>query len=160
MRIAFHTFGCKLNQYETESLANAFAMPSFSIVPDSDDCDIYVVNSCAVTSKSAQKVRVFVRSLSKSHPDALIIATGCYAQVDGSVLESLADNVLVIPQAQKDSIHNLAKILPELDFQKPFEGRAVRLALKGFIERLAECKSDPFRYDLTLIGYQRNDARD
>jgi len=153
MRIAFHTFGCKLNQYETESLANAFAKPFFSIVPDSDDSDIYVVNSCAVTSKSEQKVRVFVRSLSKSHPDALIIATGCYAQVDGSVLESLADNVVVIPQAQKDSIHNLPKILAEVDLQIPFEERAVRLVLKGFIERLAECQNDPFRYDLSHFTY-------
>jgi len=153
MRIAFHTFGCKLNQYETESLANAFAMPFFSIVADSDDCEIYVVNSCAVTSKSEQKVRGFVRSLSKSHPDALIIATGCYAQVDGSVLESLADNVLVVPQVRKDSIHNLAKILSELDFQKPFEGRTARLVLKGFIERLAKCKNDPFRYNLSHFTY-------
>ncbi len=153
MRIAFHTFGCKLNQYETESLANAFAKHFFSIVSDSDDSDIYVVNSCAVTSKSAQKVRVFVRSLSKSHPDALIIATGCYAQVDGSALETLADNVVVIPQAQKDGLHDLAKILSGLDLQKPFKEGEMRRVLNGFVERLAECTNDPFRYDLSHFTY-------
>lgn len=153
MRIAFHTFGCKLNQYETESLASAFAKPFFSIVSDSDDSDIYVVNSCAVTSKSEQKVRVFVRSLSKSHPDALIIATGCYAQVDRSALETLADNVLVIPQAQKGGLHDLAKILSGLDLQKPFKEGDMRRVLNGFVERLAECTHDPFRYDLSHFTY-------
>lgn len=153
MRIAFHTFGCKLNQYETESLVNAFAAPFFSIVSDSDEADLYVVNSCAVTSKSEQKVRVFVRSLSKSHPNALIIATGCYAQVDGSALETLGDNVVVVPQAQKDSLHDLAKILPGLPLQKPFEEGATRMVLKGFVEGLAECTNDPFRYDLSHFTY-------
>ncbi len=148
MRIAFRTFGCKLNQYETESLAHAFASSFFTIVPESLEADLYVVNSCAVTSKSEQKVRGYVRGLSKARPDALIIATGCYAQVNGSALGDLSGNVVVIPQDKKGSIHELAKILPRLKWEDTHREKFLLTALRDFAQSLAGSTTDAFRYEL------------
>jgi threonylcarbamoyladenosine tRNA methylthiotransferase MtaB len=61
MRAAFYTLGCKLNQCESEALASAFGSRGFSIVPPSDEADLYIVNTCTVTSKSEQKARRMIR---------------------------------------------------------------------------------------------------
>jgi threonylcarbamoyladenosine tRNA methylthiotransferase MtaB len=148
MRIAFHTFGCKLNQYETESIADAFHTPSFSLVSETQEADLYIVNTCAVTSKSEQKARVLVRRLSRSHPNAFIITTGCYAQLKGATLDALSGNTVVIPQEQKDSIHDLAGILSKHEVQKRLKEDGGRVMLKGFIEQLAGGRNDPFRYNV------------
>jgi threonylcarbamoyladenosine tRNA methylthiotransferase MtaB len=153
MRIAFRTFGCKLNQYETESLAHAFASPFFRIVAESQEADLYVVNSCAVTSKSEQKVRVYVRGLSKARPDALIIATGCYAQVNGSALEELSSNVVVIPQSKKDGIQELAKMLPHISRERVQGEDGLLPVLRSFAEGLESSQTDAFRYELNHFTY-------
>jgi threonylcarbamoyladenosine tRNA methylthiotransferase MtaB len=116
MRASFYTFGCKLNQYETEALASSFRSRGFSVGaasaedttaapgPDENSADLYIVNTCTVTSKSEQKARRLIRSLSRRHPAALLIVTGCYAQLNAEELETLADNILVVPQEAKDRL--------------------------------------------------------
>ncbi|MCK4816554.1 tRNA (N(6)-L-threonylcarbamoyladenosine(37)-C(2))-methylthiotransferase MtaB, partial [bacterium] len=86
MNIAFHTFGCKLNQYETESLAEAFHTHGFNVLPATEEAVLYIINTCTVTSKSEQKARRLVRNLARSYPESLLIVTGCYVQVDSGGL--------------------------------------------------------------------------
>ena len=111
MKAAFYTFGCKLNQLETEALASSFRDQGFSIVKVNQQADFYIINTCTVTSKSEQKARRLIRSLARSHPRARLIVTGCYAQMDESGLAELADNLVVVPQNRKDTLLDLPGLL-------------------------------------------------
>jgi len=111
MKAAFHTFGCKLNQLETEALASSFRGQGFSIVKANQQADFYIINTCTVTSKSEQKARRLIRSLARSHPQARLIVTGCYAQMNESGLAELADNLVVVPQNRKDTLLDLPGLL-------------------------------------------------
>lgn len=111
MKAAFYTFGCKLNQLETEALASSFRSRGFSIVKVNQQADFYIINTCTVTSKSEQKARRLIRSLARNHPRARLIVTGCYAQMNESGLAELADNLVVVPQNRKDTLLDLPGLL-------------------------------------------------
>jgi threonylcarbamoyladenosine tRNA methylthiotransferase MtaB len=94
MRVAFYTLGCKLNQAETESLANRFSKAGFQLVSPNDAADIYIANTCTVTHIADRKSRHWLRMTRRRNPRALIIATGCYAQRSHQELAQLADLVV------------------------------------------------------------------
>jgi len=100
-RVAFYTLGCKLNQFESEVLADSFLSAGADIVPVSENADIYIINTCTVTSKSEQKARRVIRKISRDYPGSVVVVTGCYAQLDPEKIEEIADNLLVIPQDKK-----------------------------------------------------------
>jgi threonylcarbamoyladenosine tRNA methylthiotransferase MtaB len=107
MRAAFYTLGCKLNQCESEALASAFGSRGFSIVPPSDEADLYIVNTCTVTSKSEQKARRMIRRFSRENPAAAVIVTGCYAQMEPQAFENLGPHVRVVSGDEKARLLNL-----------------------------------------------------
>ncbi len=113
MRVSFHTFGCKLNQFETEALASAFRSQGFSLVEPSEESDLYLVNTCTGTGKSEQKARRYIRGLSRSRPEALVVVTGCYAQLDPQGLAELGPNVSVVSQSEKSLLLDLPQRLLE-----------------------------------------------
>lgn len=80
LRIAFITLGCKVNQYETEALAELFAESGFSVVSEGEEADIYLINSCTVTAVGDKKTRQMLRRMKRGHPNALMVLTGCYPQ--------------------------------------------------------------------------------
>ncbi|MBO7293128.1 MAG: tRNA (N(6)-L-threonylcarbamoyladenosine(37)-C(2))-methylthiotransferase MtaB, partial [Clostridia bacterium] len=77
-RVALATLGCKVAQYETEALREAFLADGFS--ETAEDADIVVVNTCTVTAEADRKCRQAIRRLARRHPRARILALGCYAQ--------------------------------------------------------------------------------
>lgn len=81
MKIAFHTLGCKVNQYETEALAERFAEKGHEIVGETDFADVYIINTCSVTSLADRKSRQYIRRMKKINPDSIVAVTGCYSQV-------------------------------------------------------------------------------
>jgi threonylcarbamoyladenosine tRNA methylthiotransferase MtaB len=119
MRVALHTFGCKLNQYETEALAQAFRAAGHDVGALGSGGDLYVVNTCTVTSKSEQKARRLVRALCQQEPDAVVVVTGCYAQTDAQAVEQLGDNVVCLPQERKHLLLDLGGGLPVDPEQDP-----------------------------------------
>ena len=84
------TLGCKLNQLETDALAEAFERHGFSIVPFEKKADISIINTCTVTSKAEQKARRIIRNVIRQNPSCCVIVTGCYAQLESMDLCSLA----------------------------------------------------------------------
>ncbi|MDR0411955.1 MAG: tRNA (N(6)-L-threonylcarbamoyladenosine(37)-C(2))-methylthiotransferase MtaB [Treponema sp.] len=94
MTVSIHTLGCKLNQTESETLAIAFRSHGYEIVPEDQNPDIFVVNTCTVTSMAEQKARGFIRHAAKSA--ICVLVCGCYARLDGKKIEQLSDNVFVI----------------------------------------------------------------
>ena len=95
MKAAFYTLGCKVNQYESQSMELMLAKRGFEIVGCSEDADVYIVNSCTVTAESDRKTRQSVRHLRKLHPDSVIVLTGCMPQAfpEDSQLLTQADIV-------------------------------------------------------------------
>jgi threonylcarbamoyladenosine tRNA methylthiotransferase MtaB len=83
------TLGCKVNQLESEALADAFRREGFPLVPWGGPADILVVNTCTVTSRADQKARRIIRKALRDNPESCLVVTGCYAQLDAEILESL-----------------------------------------------------------------------
>ncbi len=86
---AIYTLGCKVNQYESQALAEELLRAGLRQVPFEESAHIYLINTCSVTAEGERKVRQVIRRANKKSPDAAIIVTGCYAQVDGDRLASL-----------------------------------------------------------------------
>ncbi len=79
MRAAFYTLGCKVNQYETQIMIQQFAADGYDIVESHEEADVYVVNSCTVTSTSDKKTRQVIHRLHRQNPTAVIALCGCYS---------------------------------------------------------------------------------
>jgi len=109
MKVAFYTLGCKLNQAETESLANRFSKAGFQLVTPGEGADIYIANTCTVTHIADRKSRHWLRLARRRNPQALIIATGCYAQRNRQELAQLAD--LVVDNEEKEHLLALTQTL-------------------------------------------------
>ena len=80
MRVCFYTLGCKVNQNETGALAQMFRSAGFTIVPEGEEADVFVVNSCTVTNFGDQKSRKWLRRAKRENPGAVTVLTGCYPQ--------------------------------------------------------------------------------
>lgn len=113
LRVAFQTLGCKLNQLETESVADAFLAAGATTVPFHEVADLYVVNTCTVTSKAEQKARHDIRAALARAPRAVAVATGCYAQMNPEQLAALDPRVVVVSGDLKASLLALASWLSE-----------------------------------------------
>lgn len=81
MKVAFHTLGCKVNRYESEAMAEMFRAEGYQIVDEKDFADVYVINTCTVTSIADRKSRQYIRKMKKVNPDSVVAVTGCYAQI-------------------------------------------------------------------------------
>lgn len=81
MRVAFYTLGCKVNQYETQLLKEHFKELSYEECSPREKADIYIVNSCTVTSHSNKKARQFIHKIKRDNPDSIVALIGCFPQV-------------------------------------------------------------------------------
>jgi threonylcarbamoyladenosine tRNA methylthiotransferase MtaB len=109
MRVAFYTLGCKVNQYESAALAEAFASWGAELVPFTADADIYVVNTCTVTAKASYQSRQILRRIRRLSPTARVIATGCYVQAaPQEIIDAVPGQVCLVGNDQKGRLVELA----------------------------------------------------
>lgn len=92
--------GCRLNQYESESLEISLRDENYQLT-QSDHADLFVLNTCTVTSRADAKTRAQIRKLRAGNPNAKIVVTGCYASTDTKELSAMEEVDLVIPNAHK-----------------------------------------------------------
>ena len=104
MKIAFHTLGCKVNQYETEAMAARFKERGHVIVGEDEFADVYVVNTCTVTAMADRKSRQFIRRMKKKNPDSIIAVTGCYVQIDPDSVASIEGVDIITGINEKSSL--------------------------------------------------------
>lgn len=95
MNIAFHTLGCKVNQFETQALELILSEKDHCIVDDFSKADVIIVNTCTVTSVSDQKSRRIIRHFAKEYPNAKIAVCGCLSQVNPESIKSI-DGVSIV----------------------------------------------------------------
>lgn len=80
MRVCFYTLGCKVNLNETGALEHLFRQNGYTVVPEGEAADVYIVNSCTVTNFGDQKSRKWLRRAKRENPGAITVLTGCYPQ--------------------------------------------------------------------------------
>lgn len=107
--IAFCTLGCKVNQYETEAMAELFKQEGYSINSFEEKSDIYVINTCTVTATGDKKSRQMIRRAKSVNPDAVIAVVGCYAQVAPEEVAKIEGVSLVVGTNQKRDIVSLVE---------------------------------------------------
>jgi threonylcarbamoyladenosine tRNA methylthiotransferase MtaB len=107
-RVAIKTLGCKLNQYESEQIREDFEALGFEVVDFGEPAEVHVINSCTVTHRTDRDTRRLSRSIKRDQPDALMIVTGCYAEVTPEAIEALDAVDIVVGNAGKPDIARLA----------------------------------------------------
>lgn len=105
--VAFHTLGCKVNQYETEAMEEIFEKNGYIIVDDDEIADIYVINTCTVTNLSDRKSRQFIRRAKKINKDSIIAVVGCYSQVSPDEVFEIEGVDVVIGTTDRNRILEL-----------------------------------------------------
>ncbi len=95
MNISFYTLGCKVNQYETQCLAELFKKSGYTVVDNNVPVDVFVVNSCTVTAESDRKSRQMLRRFRKKNPSAVLVLTGCMPQAFPNVADMLTEADIV-----------------------------------------------------------------
>lgn len=103
-RVSFITLGCKVNQYETNAMMQKFQENGYEIVEIDDVSDICVVNTCTVTNMSDRKSRQALRKVKDKNENAIIVATGCYAQSSKEELEKMPEIDVVLGNEEKRDI--------------------------------------------------------
>ncbi|MGF6375420.1 threonylcarbamoyladenosine tRNA methylthiotransferase MtaB [Clostridiales Family XIII bacterium PM5-7] len=104
MKIAFHTLGCKVNQYETEAMKEQFAASGHQLVDEEDFADAYVINSCTVTNLADRKSRQYIRKVKRINPEAVVAVTGCYAQVSPTEVCEIEEVDIVAGTNEKQNL--------------------------------------------------------
>ena len=132
MKVAFYTLGCKVNQYETNGMIQAFLEKGYEIVDFSEKADIYVINTCTVTSMSDKKSRQMIRRTKQLNPDATVVAVGCYAQVAKDKLEEIKDIDLILGISEKTEIVKFVE--EELNSKKQIEHISDVMHQKEFVD--------------------------
>ena len=96
MKVFFHTLGCKVNQYETQEMREQLNKNGYEVTEDENVADIFVVNSCTVTSESDRKTRQCVRHYKKKYPESTVVLTGCMPQSFPEMAEKLMEADIVL----------------------------------------------------------------
>ncbi len=168
-RVAFQTLGCRLNQLETEAVAAAFSKAGFQLVPWKAEAELYLVNSCTVTSKADQKTRRFLRQALRSSSRSAVLVTGCYAQLEAPALAELFSELMpkvsrfspeeaegrftVLPGDRKAELLDLPAFLVSY-FKEKTDGQTldIRPAMAAWASH-ASLRLEPFRFFLSDFSF-------
>ncbi len=96
MKVAFYTLGCKVNQYESQSLSELLNKFGFETVDKDENADVYIINSCTVTAESDRKTRQAVRRFKRNNPNSVVVLTGCMPQAYPEDAKALLQADIVI----------------------------------------------------------------
>ncbi len=103
VKVHFISLGCKTNQYESNAMEQSFIKKGYEII-DEGKADIYIINTCSVTNIAERKSRQMIRRSKVINPDAIIVASGCYAQVAKDEISKIKDVDLIIGTNEKNEI--------------------------------------------------------
>ena len=109
--IAYHTLGCKVNQYDTQAMEELLSAAGYRTVPFDSESDIYLVNTCTVTGTGDKKSLQLARRLKREHPKCILILCGCLAQLKGSELLKYGADLVIGTQYRSRIVSLLGKVL-------------------------------------------------
>ena len=127
-KVAFYTLGCKVNQYESESIKNQLIKVGYEEESFENKADIYIVNSCTVTSIADKKTRNVLRRAKKMNPNSIVIVTGCYAQTNSKELLEIEEIDFVVGNSNKSGL---------VDFIQDIENKKSKVLTENIFEERA-----------------------
>ncbi len=102
-KVKFITLGCKVNLYETEAMKGLFENSGYEIT-ESENADIFVINTCTVTAMSDSKSRQMIRRAKKNNPDSIVVVVGCYSQVAPEEVAKIQDIDIIMGTTDRTRI--------------------------------------------------------
>ena len=165
-KVGLTTLGCKVNQYETQRILDSFEQAGYEVVPFNEVADVYVINTCSVTSQAESKSRQTVRRAERQNPNAKVIVTGCAAQMSLNKGERFDGADLLVPNPEKlDTLKKFFQTFPELKseregikkYSRAFSGRT-RATLKiqdGCDVYCSYCSIPYTRPEMRSINYKQ-----
>lgn len=102
--VSFLTLGCKVNQYDSDAMRTIFLQQGYRAVKEEEAADVYVINTCSVTSIGDRKSRQMVRKIRRKHPQAVIAVAGCYAQIAPEIFEAMGDIDVIVGAQNRSKI--------------------------------------------------------
>jgi len=123
--VAFATLGCRLNQVESQEMRALVEQAGHRVVEPNERADVYVVNTCTVTSRADFSDRQAIRRIARNNPDALVVVTGCLAQTDPEALARMPGVDLILGNQEK---YRLPEMLTALTKQKHAEVRVAPIS--------------------------------
>lgn len=130
-KAVYYTLGCKLNFSETSSIGKMLKDVGVRTVRKGEKADICVINTCSVTEIADKKCRQAIHRLTKQHPGAFVVVTGCYAQLKPEQVSNIEGVDLVLGAEQKGELINYLGSLENMNMEK-----LSQLLLKIFVRLL------------------------
>ena len=118
--VGLYTLGCKVSQYETEAIGEAFEKRGFKVMPFDTPCDAYVINTCTVTAESDRKSRQMIRRAISKNPDAVVAVVGCYSQRAPEDILGIEGVDIVIGTDKKLEVVGRVEFLLDNPDEKPY----------------------------------------
>ncbi|MCR5606286.1 MAG: tRNA (N(6)-L-threonylcarbamoyladenosine(37)-C(2))-methylthiotransferase MtaB [Treponema sp.] len=148
-KIHFETLGCKLNQIESEAAARTFSDKGFQIdlepltanSPIQENTLICVVNTCTVTTKAEQKARRIIRMLTKLCPQAAVVVTGCYAELDAAIISSIDNRIAVLKGSRKDILASIPDFISNIQDLDSISAEEKAFRLRAYFEKEMQAKN-------------------
>ena len=138
MKIAIHTLGCKVNQYESEAIKGRFLKADGEIVGEEEYADVYIINTCTVTSLADRKSRQYIRRMKKKNPDSIVVVTGCYAQVNAKEVAEIQGVNLIVGNNKKSEIVELVR--EHMKNKSTFDEDSMKFPIEFYVMPTAEIR--------------------
>lgn len=151
MKFKIVSLGCKVNSYECEALINDLTLKGWELTKK-DECDVVIINTCTVTQTSDSKSRQMIRSLKRKNPNAIVVAMGCYVQLNPEEAGSIADIVIGTNGRAKiydlvnsyintrKEINEVTNIMEVTDYEE-LKVNAVMTHTRGFVKIQDGCEN-------------------
>lgn len=114
MKVAFCTLGCRVNLYETEAMSEKFIKNGYTVCSFDEKADVYIINTCTVTSTGDKKSRQMIRRAKHKNPDGIVAVVGCYSQISPNKVSSIEGVDIVLGTRNKgDIVYYVNKFMNE-----------------------------------------------
>lgn len=148
-KVKFSTLGCKVNLYETEAMKGLFEKSGYEIT-ESEDADVFVINTCTVTAMSDRKSRQMIRRAKKKNPSSIVAVVGCYSQVSPDEVAKIEDIDIIMGTTDRTKI---------VEYVESFDGNRqnrVRAEIPKVFEDLKSTHQNRTRATLKIQDGCRN----
>lgn len=149
------TLGCKVNTYDTNVLETGFSKLGYTLVDSPGKASISILNTCSVTENASKEARYYIRRFRRESPEALIVATGCYAQTDSDRLLEMEDLDMVFPNEVKDRLINST----HKAFEDIQNGKNRPDKLPAGVKAVRDNKQGHFKTSLTMLEADSSQTR-
>ena len=168
--IHIETLGCRLNQIESEGASRFFCDEGFTVSmqgvsaksPVNNDVILCVVNTCTVTAKAEQKARRIIRLLLKKFPLAIVVVTGCYAQINKAEISQIDPRIVVLPGRLKSRLSEIPKIICSLLENSSDIARDIKEMIEQQVTAgpVPETSEDAFKFSTdTFLHHSRSSIK-